>query len=104
MIEPSRLIVTTLQKEMQKKIPFLIDHIWNNTVVEPEIPLSSPKELLASLGAVLTGGYLNDSNSTSGGNQEQQQSDLAALILEYERIRLHGHADGFYASISPEDK
>jgi hypothetical protein len=104
MIEPSGLIVTTLEKEIQKKIPFLIDHIWNKTVVEPGIPLSSPRELLASLGLVLTGGYLNDSNSTSGENQEQQQSDLAALILEYERIRLDGHPDGFFASLAPEDK
>jgi hypothetical protein len=93
-----------LEKEIQKKIPFLVDHIWNKTVVEPQIPLTSPRELIASLSLVLTGGYLNDSNSTSGEKQEQQQSDFAALILEYERIRLHDHRDGFFASLSPEDK
>jgi hypothetical protein len=104
MIEPSDLTVTTLKKEMQKKIPFLIDHIWNKTVVEPGIPLASPGDLLASLGVVLTGGYLNDSDSTSGEEQEQQQSDLAALVLEYERIRLPENSGGFFASLSPEDK
>jgi hypothetical protein len=104
MIEPSELTVTTLEREMQKKIPFLIDHIWNKTVVEPGIPLASPGELLASLSLVLTGGYLNDSDSTLGEKQEQQQSDFAALILEYERVRLHGHSDGFFSSLSPEDK
>ena len=104
MIEPSELTVTTLEKEMQKKSPFLIDHVWNKTVVEPGIPLASPGELLASLSLVLTGGYINGSDSTFGEKQEQQQSDFAALILEYERIRPHDHLDGFFASLSPEDK
>jgi len=104
MIEPSELTVTTLEKETQKKIPFLLDHIWKKTVVEPKIPLTSPRELLASLSLVLTGGYRNNSYSTSGEEQGKQQSDLAALILEYERIRLPGHSDGFFASLSPEDK
>jgi hypothetical protein len=72
--------------------------------VEPGIPLASPGELLASLSLVLTGGYLNESDSTLGEKQEQQQSDFAALILEYERVRLHGHSDGFFSSLSPEDK
>ncbi|KAH8592281.1 heterokaryon incompatibility protein [Bisporella sp. PMI_857] len=103
-IEPSELTVTTLEKEMQKKNPFLIDHIWNKTVVEPGIPLASPGQLFTSLSLVLTGGFLNDSNSTLGEKQEQQQSDCAALILEYERIRLDDHLDGFFASLSPEDK
>ena len=89
---------------MQKKSPFLINNIWNKTVVEPGIPLASPGELLAPLSLVLTGGYLNDSDSTSGEKQEKQQSDFAALILEYERIKLHDHLDGFFASLSPEDK
>jgi hypothetical protein len=104
MMEPSELTVTTLSNEMQKKIPFLIDHIWNKTVVEPTIPLSSTKEFIASLSLVLTGGYLNSASSTSGEKQEQQQSDLAALIFEYERIRPEDHPGGFLASLSPEDK
>lgn len=104
MIEPSELTVTTPEKELRKKIPFLIDHIWHKTVVESGIPLTPPRELLASLSLVLTGGYLNDSDSTSGGKREQQQSDLAALVLEYERIRKHEHSDGVFASLSSEDK
>jgi hypothetical protein len=104
MIEPSGLIITTLEKEMQKKIPFLIDHIWKNAVVESEIPLASLGELLASLSLVLTGGYLKGSDSTSGENQKQQQSDFAAFVLEFERIRLHDHSDRFFTSLSPEEK
>lgn len=104
MIQPSELTVTTLEKEMQKKIPFLIDHIWNEIVVESGIPLASPRELPASLSLVLIGGYLNDLDSTSGENQEKQQSDLAAVILEYERIRLYDNLDEFFASLSLEDK
>lgn len=104
MIEPSELIITSLKKEMQKKIPFLIDHIWTRVVVEPGIPLASSKELLASLCLVLTGGYRNDLDSTSGENQEQQYSDLAALLLEYERIRPHDHLGGYLASLSAEDR
>lgn len=103
MMEPSELTVTTLNNEMKKKIPFLIDHIWNKTVVEPTLPLASTKEFIASLSLVLTGGYLNSSPSASGENQEQQQSDLAALILEYERIRPEDHPGGFLASLSSED-
>lgn len=104
MIEPSELMVTTREKEIQKKIPFLIDHIWNKIVVEPGISLASLGELLASLSLVLTGGYLNDLESISGKTQEQQQSDLAALILKYEEIRVHDSSEGFFASLPPEDK
>jgi hypothetical protein len=104
MIEPSELIITTPEKEVQKKTPFLIDHIWKKTVVESGISLASLGEFLASLSLVLTGGYLNYSDSTSGEKKEQQQSDFAALILEYERIRVHDHSDRFFASLSPEEK
>ncbi len=104
MIEPSELVITTLETEMQKKTPFLIDHIWKKIVVESGVPLASLGEFIASLSLVLTGGYLKDSSSTSGENQEQQQSDFAALILEYERIRVQDHSDSFFASLSPEEK
>ena len=104
MIEPSELIITTLQKEMQKNIPFLVDHIWIRNVVEPDIPLTSVGEFLLSLSLVLTGGFLNDSDSTSGENQKQQQSDLAALVLDYERIRTDDSSVNFFGSLSVEDK
>lgn len=65
-MEPSELTVTTLNNEMKKKIPFLIDHIWNKIVVEPTLPLASTREFIASLSLVLTGGYLNSSPSASG--------------------------------------
>jgi hypothetical protein len=104
MIEPSELIITTPEKEVQKKTPFLIDHIWKKPVVESGIPLASLGEFLASLSLVLTGGYLNYSDSTSGEKKEQQQSDFAALVLKYERIRVHDHSDRFFASLSPEEK
>ncbi len=104
MISPSELTVTTLEQETKKKIPFLIDHFWEQLVVKPRIPLNSTKGFFAALGLVLTGGYLTDADSTSGEKQEQQQADLAALIMEYERIRPLGHSDGFLASLTPEDK
>jgi hypothetical protein len=104
MIEPSGLIVTTLEKEMRKRIPFLIDHIWTKLVVESGIPLASVKEFLAALSLVLTGGYFNTSDSTSGEIQEQQQSDLAAFVLEYERIRVDGYSDRFFTNLSTEEK
>jgi hypothetical protein len=103
MFDPSELTVTTLEKEEQKKIPFLIDHIWEKTVVEPEIQLRYSGELLTSLSLVLTGGYRNYSDSTTGETQEKQNADLAALILEYERIRPPDHSDGFLAGLSSED-
>lgn len=103
MIEPSGLPVTTLEKETRKKIPFLIDHIWRKLVAETGIPLTSMTEFLAALSLILTGGFLNFSHSTSGENQASQQSDLAALILEYERIRTDDHLNGFLASLSSEE-
>ena len=104
MMDPSELVITTLDKEIQKKTPFLVDHIWLKTAVEPDIPLVSLDHFLASLSLVLTGGYLNESASTSGENQMQQQSDFALFILEYERIRPNDHSNSFFASLSPEDK
>jgi hypothetical protein len=76
MIEPSELIITTPEKEVQKKTPFLIDHIWKKTVVESGIPLASLGEFLASLRLVLTGGYLNDSDSTSGEKKNNSSRTL----------------------------
>jgi hypothetical protein len=104
MIDPNELIIMTPEKEMQKRIPFLIDHIWKKTVVESETPIESLGGLLASLCLVLTGGYLNNSDSTYVEKQEQQQSDLAALVLEYERVRVDDYSDSFYASLLPEEK
>jgi hypothetical protein len=104
MMVASELTVTTADKEIQKKIPFLIDHVWNTTVVDPKIPLRPPREYMAALSLVLTGGYLDDLDSTSGERKEQQQADLAALTLEYERIKLHDSLDGFFRSLTPEDK
>jgi hypothetical protein len=103
-IEPSELTVTTLEKEMQKKIPFLVDHIWTKIVVEPDMPHASLVDFLASLSLVLTGGYLGPSPSTSGEEQEQQKLDLAALVLEYDRIREGGHADGIFVNSPPAEK
>jgi hypothetical protein len=103
-MEPSELVITTLDKEIKKKIPFLVDHIWIRTVVEADIPLVSLEHFLASLSLLLTGGYLNESASTSGENKKQQQSDFALLILEYERIRPNDHSNSFFASLSLEEK
>lgn len=104
MIEPSGLIVTNLEKEKSKRIPFLIDHIWEKLVVEPRIPLTSMQEFLAALSLVLTGGYLNASDSTTGDIQAQQQADLAAYILDYERIRADDDGPRFLTSLSPEER
>jgi hypothetical protein len=103
-ISPSELVITTLDKEIQKKTPFLVDHIWRKTAVEPEIPLLSLEHFIASLSLVLTGGYLNDFDSTFGEHQIQQQRDFALFILEYERIRPNDHSDSFFASLLPEQK
>jgi hypothetical protein len=43
-------------------------------------------------------------DSTSGEEQKKQVADLAALILEYERIRPAGYRNGFLASLSSENK
>lgn len=104
MIVPSDLIITTLEKEMQKKTPFLIDHIWKETVIDPPVLLTSMKEFIASLSLVLTGGHLNDSDSTSGEMQEQQQSDFAAMVLASEEIRGDDNSARFFTSLSPEEK
>ena len=104
MIEPSGLTVTTLEKEEQKKIPFLVDHIWHKVALEPEIPLNSNEEFLEALSLILTGGYRDYLDSTSGEEQKKQVADLAALILEYERIRPAEYRNGFLASLSSENK
>ena len=103
LIEPRELTVTTLDKELQKNSPFLIDSIWHNTVAK-SVKSHTPREFLAALSLVLTGGHTNDVDSTSMKSQEQQQSDFATFILEYERIKPRDHMDGFITSLTPEDK
>jgi len=111
-MSPNELTITTLQKEKEKKLPFLIDHIWTKTVVEqPGITRPSLKYFIASLSLVLTGGYLGYSHSesveeqkTAGEETEQQISDLAALILGYDHIREEGHSEGLFASLPPAEK
>lgn len=59
---------------------------------------------LSSLSLVMTGSFLEFSNSTSRKEQEQQKCDLAALILTYDDIRKEGDVDGIFASSSTADK
>jgi Heterokaryon incompatibility protein (HET) len=104
MIEPSELTVTTLDKELQKKKPFLIDGIWSKTVAKFVNAPTALRDFLTALSVILTGGYTNDVDSTSGQSQEQQQSDFAAFIMEYENIKPQGYLGGFFASLTPENK
>lgn len=104
MIDPNELTVKSLEKEMQKKIPFLIDHIWNKTVAVPGMPLVSPEQLLSSLSFVLTGGYRNEAAAVAGDSLEQLRAGFAAFVLEFERIRPSNHPGGFVASLPTEDR
>jgi hypothetical protein len=104
MIDHSELTVTTLERETSKKTPFLIDHIWRKNVLVDGVKLPSVEEFFAALGLILTGGFLNESNSTHGDTLLQQQSDLAALIMEYERIRANEQPHSFFASLDSEGK
>jgi hypothetical protein len=62
MIEPSKLIGTSMEKELQKKAPFRIDHIWEKLVDELNIPKAYLEYFTASLSLVLAGGYLEVTN------------------------------------------
>lgn len=104
MIEHSELTVTTLEKETKKKIPFLIDHIWRENASVEGVNIPSAGEFLTALSLVLTGGFRNELNSTRGDALLQQQSDLAALITDYERIRLNEQPGSFFASLDSEEK
>jgi hypothetical protein len=104
MIDPRELTVKSLEKELQKKIPFLIDHIWNKTIAVPGIPPVSEGQLLSSLSFLLTGGYRNEAAATASDSLEQLKADFAAFILEFERIRPSNHPGGFVASFPAEDR
>ncbi|KAG9247446.1 HET domain protein [Calycina marina] len=82
MIVPRDLTVTTLEKEMLKGIPFLIYHIWDTVVLRDGSPCISLVGFVKSLSLVLSGGYPNVSDSTSGATQEQQKFDFAAFVLD----------------------
>lgn len=103
-IQANELTVTTLEKETQKRLPFLIDHIWTKVSMKLKINHASIDFFFSSLNLVMTGGFLEFSNSTSGKEQEQQKCDLAALILTYNDIRKEGDMDGIFASLSRVDK
>jgi hypothetical protein len=100
-IEPSELTATTFKNEMQKKTPFLIDSIWHKLAKAPGLH-TDLSGFIASLSVILTGGYLGELDATSGQTQGRQQSDFAALILDYERIKPKDHPGGFYKSLQPE--
>jgi hypothetical protein len=103
MIDPNELIVKSLENEMKKKIPFLIDHIWNRTVAVPGVPLISPEQLLNSLSFVLTGCYRNEVIAIPGDGLEQLRADFAAFILKFERLR-PSNPGGFVTSLTIEDR
>jgi hypothetical protein len=104
MIEPNELTVKSLENEIQKKTPFLIDHVWSKTVAVLGMPLVSPEQLLSSLSFVLTGGYRNEEVAAAGSSLEQLKADFAAFVLEFERIRPSNHPGGFVASLPTEDR
>lgn len=103
MMDPNEFTVTTFDREIQKKIPFLYDHLWSKFIAAPEMP-PLVRDFIDSCSLVLTGGLLNELDSTSGERREQQVSDLAALILKYEHLKLPTYLNGFFPLLSPEDK
>ncbi|TAQ87061.1 hypothetical protein B7494_g4609 [Chlorociboria aeruginascens] len=102
-INPKELVVTSLEAEMKKKTPFLIDHIWSS-IVQPSLPPLSSKQLVDSLGFVLTGGFCNTQWADSGEAQHRQRADCAAFILKFEQIRTNGPSPGFLDTLPPEDR
>ena len=102
MINPSELTVTCLEKEMQKKNPFLIQHLWDKLMSKCGMPTASTEQFLKSLSFVLTGGYRDDIPVTD--ILENQSADLAAYILEFERILPSNNTDRFMASLSTRDR
>lgn len=104
MINPSELTVTCLEKEMQKKNPFLIQHFWNKVMSKPGMPTASTEQFLKSLSFVLTGCHRDDVPVTESNILEQQLADLAAYILEFERILPSDDPGGFLANLSAGDR
>ena len=103
MIDPSELTVACFEKEIQKN-PFLIQHLWNKIMAKSGIPTASTEQLLKSLSFVLTGGYRDNTPVTESNNLEKQLADLAAYILEFERILPSNHTGGFLASLLARDR
>ena len=104
LILPNELTVTSLEKELQKKTPFLIDHIWNKVVTAPGLPDISMQQVLSSLSFVLTGGHRDNMPVLEQGLFEELKADLAAFILAFEQIKSEAQEGGFVASLNGEDK
>ncbi|ORY70513.1 heterokaryon incompatibility protein, partial [Pseudomassariella vexata] len=104
MIDPKELVVTSLEAEMKKGVPFLVDHIWDRIVKQPESPLESSEQFIDALSFVLTGGHLGTDKADSGERRYQQRADYAAFILKFEQIRPNNSSPGFLHSLMPEDR
>ena len=104
MFDPSELTVTTIERELRKQMPFLIDHIFIKISVNPEIPLNSPILLIAALSFLLPGGFWNGEKAVEVDIIRQTQNGLSAYILEFEKIKPNDYTPGFFSSLSEKEQ
>lgn len=104
MFNPSELTVTTIERELKKKMPFLIDHIWTEISNKPQFPLKSPTEFIAALSFLLPGGFWAGEKAIDADIIRRTQNGLAAYILEFERIKPDSYHPGFFSSLSIEQQ
>ena len=104
MINPKELALNDYEAETRKTIPFLIDHLYERLVLNRDCGPSSGGNFVHALSSVLTGAMRGTAAADSGATMHQQRSDCAAYILESHKLRITGDSQGFFNSLTAEDK
>lgn len=80
----NELRATSLENEMQKAIPFLLDHLWAR-LATPDPPGYPLEHCLDAFSLMLVSEYHNGQPAAQ--NMEQHRNDFASYLYSFEKIR-----------------
>lgn len=108
MIDPKELAITDYALEIKKRLPFLLDRIYEQIVLtQPEETKPSADYFISALSFVLTGAFRGTADAASGSVRQQQRADCAAHAVKAEAMRAtcaSSQPGPFLNSISAEEK
>lgn len=107
MIDPKELAITDYAAEVEKKLPFLMDHVYARLVLtQPVETRPSADDFVSALSFLLTGAHRGTTPAASGPARDKQRADCAAHAVQAEALRITAAAaepDPFLGSLSAEE-
>ncbi|KAJ6788679.1 hypothetical protein PWT90_07255 [Aphanocladium album] len=108
MIEPKELAITDYTTEMKKRLPFLLDRIYEQLVLTPPDQMRpSADYFISALSFILTGAFRGTAAAASGSARDQQRADCAAHAVNAEAMRAtctSAQSGSFLGSLSAEER